>query len=208
LFNEPEQVFVYPGFLETLPFRELQSGFAEIIKHYLIADAPAFDELYKENKPLAEFDWPPTIEKSIAIKSTIVAQDPLEHGARKALNFGHTIGHAVESLFMEKGEGRLLHGEAVAIGVLAEGFISKKLTGLQNDELEKMAAAIGKYYTLPVVPPNDFGKVLDYISQDKKNAGGGNNFTLLKSIGNYCINNNVEEGLITDSLKYYNSLQA
>lgn len=206
LFAEPEAVLVYPSFLHTLPHRELISGFAEIIKHYLIADADAFGELFRNLQPLSKFEWLDVVKKSIDVKSNIVAQDPHEKGVRKALNFGHTIGHAAESYFLKTEHQKLLHGEAVAIGIVCESFISRQQNQLAASVLDNIVKVILHYFKLPPLPPFDFHELLQLIKQDKKSEIQQNRFTLLNGIGNYSINNFVEEDVILDSMNYYNSL--
>jgi 3-dehydroquinate synthase len=206
LFNDPEAVFIYSGFLETLDARELRSGFAEVIKHYLIADKVEFDKLVSQKTPLRDIDFDRVIAKAIEIKSAIVEKDPKEQNTRKALNFGHTIGHAVESVFLTKDKDKLLHGEAVAIGMITESFISMKKSLLNQHELEQITVLIRRYIETPVVPQNDSESILKLIKQDKKNAKDQNQFTLLRGIGNYSVNEIVEEELILESINYYNAL--
>ena len=206
VFAEPEAVIVDTAFLETLEERQLLSGFAEVIKHYLIADATAFAELCNSKAHISTMPWEDLVRTNIAIKQHIVEQDPKESGARKALNFGHTIGHAVESYFLQQPAQTLLHGEAVAIGMIAESFISVKHGMLQEEEREKITSAIKQYYKLPLVAEQAFKVLLSMLAQDKKAAGLQNRFTLLKGIGNFSINISVEEDLIKDSLRYYNSV--
>ena len=206
LFNQPEAVFIYTNFLASLPQRELSSGFAEVIKHYLIADKHAFMETRRLYLNIRENDWPEVVKKNVEIKSHIVDQDPTEQGVRKALNFGHTIGHAVESWFLTDANHFLLHGEAVAVGMITESYLSLKKGLLTPDELHLINEVILRYFKLPVIASASFGKITELIKQDKKNEKELVLFTLLNGIGNYSINNTVEEELIKESLNYYNSL--
>lgn len=208
LFAEPETVLVYPAFLNTLPHRELVSGWAEVIKHYLIADAAAFADLSQNLQPLSAFNWPEVVKKNIAVKSHFVSQDPHEKGIRKALNFGHTIGHAAESYFLTTEHQKLLHGEAVAIGMICESYISSRQNHLSASDLDKIVRVILHYFSLPLLPSFDLNKLLQLMKQDKKNDAQQSRFTLLNQIGNYSINNYVEEEVILDSMNYYNSLLA
>lgn len=121
VFTQPKAVWVYPGFLDTLPPSEIRSGFAEVIKHALIADAGAWKSLLAWDR--LPQDWNSIIPHSIHIKDKVVEADPTEKGLRKILNFGHTIGHAVETYFLDKGDRRLLHGEAIALGMIAETWL-------------------------------------------------------------------------------------
>ena len=205
VFAQPEAVIIDITFLKTLPERELRSGFAEVIKHYLIADAQAFLHLTDSKQVISKVITDQLVKNNIAIKQHIVKQDPKESGVRKALNFGHTIGHAAESYFLAQPQ-PVLHGEAVAMGVIAESFISYTLELISKDELALVTDTIKHYYKLPLVAEQDFNVLLSLLAQDKKAAGAQNRFTVLRGIGNFSINISVEEDLIRDSLRYYNSV--
>lgn len=205
LFAEPWAVFVEPEFLKTLPDRELTSGFAEVIKHYLIADREAFVELLNTRPAIREMDFGKLVGRNISIKQQIVEQDPNERGVRKALNFGHTIGHALESLFLSEGRNRLLHGEAIAAGMICEGYIASKKNLLQPQELEQVTACMLRYFTTPVIDKSDYAEIIALCAQDKKTEGKNSRFSLLNGIGNFSLDNFVEENLILESLDYLNS---
>lgn len=207
LFNEPEAVIVHTPFLKTLPERELTSGFAEVIKHYLIADKGEFKRLLAYKPSLTKMKWDKTVTRNIKIKSVIVKKDPFEKNIRKALNFGHTIGHGVESYFLRTGQS-LLHGEAVAIGMLTEGFISLNKKLVTEKELKMIVELITHYFDLPLIPKPAYKEILQLIKQDKKNKGLNLQLTLLKGIGNYSINNSVEEAIIAEAIDYYNTVLA
>lgn len=213
LFKEPEAVFVHTGFLKTLSDRELSAGFAEVIKHYLIADKKAFNEISKlffpkKGKPysIRMMDLDALVQKNIAIKAKIVAKDKFETGERKALNFGHTIGHAMETYFLNKGT-KILHGEAVAIGILCEGMISRK-SGLmsRDDYFSVMLIASRIFPDLPFLLKQSIPAILKLMKQDKKNASGKTLFTLLNQTGKFSINNSVPENIIIEALEYYSEL--
>ena len=208
LFNQPQAVFIYTPFLKTLNERELLSGFAEVIKHYLIADATAFKQLEDLNLKLETVDWNSIVERNVNIKSFIVEQDPHEQGIRKALNFGHTVGHAIETYFLKSGNKKLLHGEAIAVGMICESFISEKLNLITALELVSISQLLLYYFKLPQIPQSSFIEILQLMKQDKKNKGNQFHFTLLKGIGNYSIDNSVEESVIVESLNYYNRIVA
>jgi 3-dehydroquinate synthase len=208
LFYHPMAVLVYSGFLSTLPDREIVSGLAEVMKHYLIADKDEFQKLLNLKLPVRDYLDDAVIAKNIAIKQHITEIDPLEKGPRKALNFGHTIGHAVESYFLPRPGKKLLHGEAVAIGMICESYISHATGIISTNEMEEICKVIFHYFKLPAIPGGAFDDILGLMLQDKKNVSGKTNFTLLKGIGNYNINNSVEENVIIESLKYYNSMLA
>jgi 3-dehydroquinate synthase len=206
LFNEPESVFIYTGFLQTLPERELRAGFAEVLKHYLIADKNAFKEIGNQKIKISNWNWEKTVKQNVAIKQQIVAQDPMEQSTRKALNFGHTVGHALESFFLNDKNRKLLHGEAIAIGMICESYISFKKELLSNTELQQVTEVIKHYFGKTNIPQQYFNNIVKLTEQDKKNELGETRFTLLKGIGHYTINEQVEKDLICESLVYFNSL--
>ena len=207
LFSDPKAVFIYTTFLKTLADRELTSGFAEVIKHYLIADAKAFEKLAEAKPSLKALNWPQVVAANVHIKSTIVNQDPQEKDIRKALNFGHTIGHAVESFFLQQDKMKpLLHGEAVAVGLITESYLSVKKGLLTEAQLIRIQQVVINYFELPFIEVPFQKSILELLKQDKKNEQNSTQFTLLQSIGNYSIDNPVTEELIIESLNYYNSL--
>ncbi len=204
VFKNPRAVFIDPRFLKTLPFREIRSGFAEIIKHALIQDVDEWKRL-KLIKDLSQMEWSATIRYSVSIKRDIVKKDPFEKGLRKALNFGHTIGHAVESVFLEK-KNHLLHGEAIAIGMICESFLSHKKLGLSDKELLDVSETILKLYRHPKLLKVDFDAMLALMKNDKKNKGKEINFSLLPHIGHVEVDHAATASEIIESLEYYNSL--
>lgn len=201
-FNEPKTVLIHTDFFNTLPQNELRSGFAEVIKHGLIYDQVYWDKV-KAIDPF-EADLTELVSHSIEIKKEVVTQDPFESGLRKILNFGHTIGHAVESYFLEKPEEKLLHGEAIAVGMICEAFLSKKLTGLSEEGLEEITKYLIKVYQPKAIKPELFEEILKLTFQDKKNEGGVVQFSLLKSIGECTINIPISTADMVDSLFYFN----
>lgn len=176
-FSEPKLIIVEPKFLKTLTQRDLLNGFAEMIKHGLIANSTLLERTYgyASNPFLIDLN---IIEENIRIKKKIVEEDFLEKGLRKVLNFGHTIGHAVES----ENIGQLLHGECVAIGMVAELFLSNKLAGLSDSDMQKHSELIRSIYSY-VHCKLDVENVLKNISADKKNTAGITSMFLLKSPG-------------------------
>lgn len=203
VFNEPETVVVAPEFLATLPEREVRSGYAEIIKHGLIKDKTYFESLDFDNWQNSH--WAPIIQHSVAIKKAVVEADPKEAGLRKILNFGHTIGHAFETYFLD-GPRHLLHGEAIAVGMICEAWLSHKKLGLSLKELEEIQAAFLKVYGKVAILEEDLPEVLDYCVQDKKNEGKKLMFSLLKSIGDCEFNIPVTRQEIRESIYYYQNL--
>jgi 3-dehydroquinate synthase len=201
LFKEPLGNFIHPPFLKTLPEREIKSGFAEMLKHSLIHNADHWEEL-KEINPRRFKQW---ITTSVTIKNSIVEEDLHENGIRKLLNFGHTIGHSVESWFLENSEEPMLHGEAIALGILVESYLSQK-NGLGNEELQEITQRIQSIYTLPKLPDNTWDDLLQLMGADKKNTQLGINFTLLEQIGEATIDNYCTTDEIREAIAWYNNL--
>jgi 3-dehydroquinate synthase len=202
-FHFPRAVFINSSFLESLEQRQFLSGFAEIIKHALIAD-PAYwkkVKLYKtDNRP----DPETLIEISVKIKNKIVLQDPQEQNIRKALNFGHTVGHAIETLFLEHyPEKQLLHGEAVAIGMICETHLSSKICKLPKEQLSEITKFILGIYAHVNITGIDEERIIQLMTHDKKNSKGIINFSLLESIGKCVINKTAKTEQIIDALRYY-----
>ncbi len=182
IFVDPQAVFVNPVFFESLEIRQLKSGFAEMIKHGLISNADYYDQL-SEIQDFFNVDWPNYIDESVKIKSKIVDEDPNEKGIRKLLNFGHTAGHAFESFSMENHDIPLLHGEAVALGMMMELDLSAKKLGFDETEADKIKKYLQSVFSIRKFKQEDFEGLLNFMMQDKKNTNQGINFTLLKEIG-------------------------
>ncbi len=157
VFRQPKAVFVDPDFLDTLPERELRSGFAEVIKHALIGDPALWMQLSDHYSAKA------VLEASIGVKVRIVLEDPHEKGLRMLLNFGHTIGHAIESYFLET-DNPLTHGEAIAIGMICELDASERR--------DTVAAFINNIFPQRQIPESAFTAIWHLMQQDKKNASG------------------------------------
>lgn len=187
LFSNPQAVFVFPEFLNTLPVRELKSGMAEVYKHGLIRDTTYFSETIASDTASDTVPWIDIISRSVEIKKDIVLQDPLEGGLRKILNFGHTIGHAIESINLGT-DTHLLHGEAIALGMIAEAYISTKKSGLSQDELSQITDKLKSYYVFPDNINLDIDQIMSYCLRDKKNKHGVIRASLLSSIGE-CVYN-------------------
>lgn len=203
-FATPEKIFVFPDFLQTLPFAELRSGFAEMLKHGLIADEKHWKDLIAlEN--LTPENIAPFLETSMLIKQNVVEKDFKEQNIRKTLNFGHTIGHAVESLFLQKGK-PITHGEAVALGMICETHLSF----LENLIPEKTAIIIVnnilKFF--PYLPIIEFStdEMITLMKNDKKNEAGNINFSLLVGIGGCKFDSMASAENITYALHYYQNL--
>jgi len=203
LFRNPYQIFISTSFLDTLNDREIKSGFAEIIKHSLIYDNKYFNKIikFKWNQQ----NWNQHIKKSIKIKSNIVNEDPKESGIRKILNFGHTIGHGIESCFINSNN-YLLHGEAIMIGMICESYISTNKTGLNKLSLKKISNYILDNYNFKKIQKLNITKIIKNITQDKKNKNENIRMSLLKSIGVSTYNITISKNEIEQSLLYFNNL--
>lgn len=202
-FALPQAVFIESAFLSTLPEREQLSGFAEMIKHGLIMDKVYFEALKDADYRNVSAEQ---IFRSVEIKHEVVTEDPFEKGIRKILNFGHTIGHAVESYALTNGKHPLTHGEAIAIGMVCEAFLSVKNCGLSPAELEEITACIKVIYPAYTIAVNSFSTVVDLIKTDKKNEHGFVLFSLLSGIGQSEYNCKVTDQEILASLEYFNSI--
>lgn len=203
VFKKPEKVFIDTIFLDTLPGRELRSGFAEVIKHCLIADASYWSIVNSRN--FEDQPWADLVRHSVEVKSGIVDQDPLEKGLRKILNFGHTIGHAVESFFLNNKDRRLLHGEAIAIGMICESRLSEKYCGLANTAVQSIDDYIIKTFGKITIHDDEIDRIALLCLQDKKNEKGTVLFSLLEEIGIPAYNVKVDLSDIKNALKTYSS---
>ena len=201
MFANPQMVLVDPSYLETLSERELKSGTAEIIKYGLTKNIDLFNDI-KINNHLKVNEL---IHKSIEIKNEVVLEDPKEQGLRKVLNFGHTIGHAIESFYLDsKEKENLTHGEAIAIGMVCECFISSELLNFSKSKLTEVKDVIISVYGKIPLFENDFTAIIDLLKHDKKNVGGQVNFVLLNDYENFKIDCIVTNELIVKSLEFYN----
>lgn len=200
-FAQPLAVYIDNQFIETLPDREIRSGFAEMIKHGLIFDKKHFFELKKVSYNSVPLEM---VYYSVNIKNQVVTQDPTEKGLRKILNFGHTIGHAIESYFLETPEKRLLHGEAIAMGMMAEAYLSHKITGLPLSDLEEIVQYIKSIY--PTAQLTDIKSLIPIMRNDKKNNTNKIGFALLSEIGKCEYDCFVDEDLINESLVWLNTI--
>ncbi len=203
-FTQPRAVFISSQFLKTLDERQMRSGFAEVIKHGLIFDEALFAQAKTidiANDPLDDI-----VYRSVAIKNDVITQDPTEMGLRKILNFGHTIGHAVEGYSMLHDENPLLHGEAIAVGMICEAYLSSKLNGLSNDALMDIVTSFDAIFARYTIRPDWYEELISLMRNDKKNEGKQIGFALLASIGKCDYNIFVDEQDIKDSLDFYINL--
>jgi len=205
LFNEPIGVFVYPNFLKTLDKRQMLSGYAEALKHGLIIDESYWEEL-KNGLLSNSSDWINLITTSVSIKNSIVLKDPREKKERKLLNFGHTIGHAVESYSLLNDQLPLLHGESIAIGMVCEAYLSHLILGLDEKKMKDISNTILNFYSPYQLDVDQYHQFIELMKHDKKNESDEVNFTLLKDVGSAEVNHVVDSDKILESLNYYNSL--
>jgi 3-dehydroquinate synthase len=202
-FTQPKAVFIALDFLTTLPPRQVLSGTAEMLKHGLIMDKAYWEALQKSDLsvPSAEL-----VYRSGEIKNEVVLEDPTEQGIRKALNFGHTIGHAVETNSLLHDEHPLTHGEAIALGMICEGYLSYKKTGLSKEALDEIAGTINSLYPKYNLAAAEFADLYAFMQKDKKNQNGKINCTLLARIGECVLDNICTEEELRESLAYYAGL--
>ncbi len=203
-FKDPNAVLIDPVFLKTLPEKELRSGFAEVIKHGLITDKDYYQQVAR--KGLVQDNWNAVIAHSVEIKNQVVQQDPKEGGLRKILNFGHTIGHAIESFYLDT-ENHLLHGEAIAIGMICEAYVSKKLLSLEEADLQEIYTTILNIFPELSIEKKDFTSIIRLMYQDKKNVANFLNHSLLYEIGRAGYDIAVDEKDVMDALFFYLTLK-
>lgn len=199
--SQPKGVFVNPEFLETLSERQIKNGFAEVIKIALIADKEFWKEL-KKLKSAKEFYSEKIITKAIELKNTIVKKDVYENDLRKCLNFGHNIGHALESALIEQKKD-ILHGEAVVAGMLMEADIAYNLKRINVKELKEISDYINFIYSKIKLSNSTKELLLKFILHDKKNEGEALCFSLPKNIGYFELYNGVKIELIKNALVNY-----
>jgi len=205
IIREPQGVIVESGWLQTLPNEELRSGFAEMLKHGLIANASYWKTLQSLDLLSAE-TLEDFIQPSIAEKTKVVLEDPNEKGLRKILNFGHTLGHAIESYFLtHPDKPRLLHGEAIAIGMVLEAYLSTVCCALNLGEANEIKTTFDKFYPKQEISLADQKAILELLRHDKKNKAGRINFVLLSAIGTPQIDVEVPQDLFATAFEFYKS---
>ncbi|HEY2580868.1 MAG TPA: 3-dehydroquinate synthase [Mucilaginibacter sp.] len=202
-FTQPKAVFIAYDFLNSLPPRQILSGLAEMLKHGLIADVAYWEELKNSDlsRPSSEL-----IYRSVEIKNKVVMADPTEQGFRKCLNFGHTIGHAIETNSLIHDEDPLSHGEAIAIGMICEAYLSNQKTGLSEEELIEITTVLSNLYPKYLIAESSFSKLFTLMQKDKKNQNGKVNCTLLSQIGQCSIDHICTVYELYESLRYYTTL--
>lgn len=196
-FYPSKAVLIYPPFLHSLPEEEVLSGMAEMLKHALIADRLYWDQLTSSDLE----SLIPLIQRSSRIKEKIVATDLEEKSSRKLLNFGHSIGHAIESLYLVK-ELSISHGHAVAIGMLVESALSVQKVQLPKESFIEIANRLRQLYNIPTLSKEDFEIMLEFLHNDKKNEEGEFRFSLIEEIGKGCFNISVSEAEVEEALMF------
>ena len=202
VFNNANCVILDTTFLQTLDEENILSGYAEMLKHGLISIEAHWTELMNfdiekpDLKVLGDL-----VAKSVQVKERIVTEDPTEKGIRKALNLGHTVGHAFESLALQRKP--VLHGYAVAWGLVCELYLSVAKTGFPVDKMRQMARYIFEHYGRMPITCDDYPTLLELMTHDKKNTGSNINFTLLGGIGDIRINQTATKEEIEEALDFY-----
>jgi 3-dehydroquinate synthase len=203
-FYHPDCVMIDCNFLKTLDYSNILSGYSEMLKHGLISNKEYFDELLTYDFFNFNIDIISNLVLvSVSIKEDIVRKDPTEKGIRKALNFGHTVGHAIESMSFTKGENPLLHGISVAAGLICELYLSHKILHLPVDMLRLVTNFIKDNYPAVTLYCKDYETLYELMKHDKKNESGRINFTLLGNIGEIHINQEVCKETVFESLDFY-----
>lgn len=214
VFAEPIETIIEPRFLATLPPEQLLSGYAEMLKHALLQSPKALAELidYDLNRTATE-PFGELIRQSVAFKQTIVSQDPHDNGLRQQLNFGHTIGHAIESLLLDSqrpmanGQQPTPHGYCVMYGLVAEAYLSHALCGLPAEVVSTLSRFMRENYGAAPITCNDYEQLLQLMQHDKKNQKqGAVTCTLLRDVGDPVIGQTIPPDLLRESIEYLCSL--
>jgi len=203
--TNPKMVVIDTRFLATLPQNQMRSGLAEMLKHGLIADKKYWNE-FLDLAAIDSIELDALIHNAISIKNEIVQQDPTENGIRKALNFGHTLGHAIESYFLEnEDKTTLLHGEAIAVGMILESFLSLEKKLISTEDYFQRKNTLKSLFGTVEILENDLTPICDLLIHDKKNEYGKVQFALLNGIGAVKINQEVDMDLIISAFEDYKS---
>ena len=202
VFSNASTVILDTIFLKTLDAENIRSGYAEMLKHGLISNDQMWAELVTfdlESPDLSKLSQ--MLADSVAVKQRIVTEDPLEQGIRKALNLGHTVGHAFESFALKHKP--ILHGYAVAYGLISELYLSTIKTGFPSDKMHQTVSFIKEHYGKMDITCDDYPTLLELMTHDKKNVAGTINFTLLGGIGDIRINQTATKEDIYEALDFY-----
>jgi len=208
-FYPPAAIFIEPEFLATLPVEQLRSGFAEIVKSALVGNAGLWHKLKSHpvheiiGMPFGSPLWQHLVSRTISFKNQIITKDFADTKNRKILNFGHTVGHAIESYSHDAGDHPLLHGEAVAIGMICEAYLSSLKAGLPKEDLDEISTYIRMGFTPFKIDQVGQSRVLELMTHDKKNRNGQIMFSLLKEPGLSGINITCQADEISRALNFY-----
>ena len=202
VFSNASTVILDTTFLKTLDAENICSGYAEMLKHGLISNEKMWAELINFDLARPDLQQLQTmVADSVAVKQRIVTEDPLEQGIRKALNLGHTVGHAFESFALKHSP--ILHGYAVAYGLISELYLSTVMTGFPSDKMHQTVSFIKEHYGKMAITCDDYPTLLELMTHDKKNVAGTINFTLLGGIGDIRINQTATKEDIYEALDFY-----
>ena len=202
-FYPASTVLLETEFLRTLDRRNFFSGYAEMLKHGLISDIPHWADLLTFDTDHPDYArLKQLVGRSVQVKEDIVRQDPHEHGLRKALNLGHTVGHAFESLALAQGR-PVLHGYAVAWGLVCELYLSHLMTGFPRDKMQQTIRFIKENYGTFDFDCHHYERLYELMTHDKKNTAGIVNFTLLREVGNIALNQTADKNTIFEALDFY-----
>ena len=215
VFAPPVETLIWPGWLQTLPAKEILNGFAEMLKTGLIEPSDVrsqhSDGLWEallrydiERMPIEELTL--LIRRCVEVKEAIVAADPKEEGLRKVLNFGHTFGHALEELSLS-GEAGLSHGYAVLYGMIAELYLSVTKLGCEREVLQQLTQIMLHAYGKPACKCSDRERLIALMKQDKKNERAAEiNVTLLEAVGSPAVNQTITADEAAEAWEYLFSL--
>lgn len=205
VISNPDLVLIDTHFLSTLAQNQMRSGLAEMLKHGLITGDTYWNK-FQDLSKLSLYDLDDLIYESVLIKKQVVEIDPFENNLRKTLNFGHTLGHAIESYFLSNpNKTTLLHGEAIVIGMILAAYISTELVGFPNEITQNIKTLFVNYYGKVTIEKEELAPIIELLKYDKKNNHGNINFVLLEAIGKPKIDCLVDDNVILDSFEYYAS---
>ena len=203
IITHPRMVIIDPHFLNTLPENEYRSGYAEMLKHGIIRDKDYFEQLsqYKspENSNIEDY-----IHHSVSIKNAVVSEDLYESNLRKILNFGHTLGHAIETHCLNNPQKTtLLHGEAIAIGMITEAYLSAQLCGLEMAVAEEVKEVFLRIFPKSSFSHEDLAAIINLLRYDKKNSHGKVKFVLIHALGQPAIDIEVPSKNLIEAFDFY-----
>ena len=202
VFSTAKSVILDTTFLKTMDHENICSGYAEMLKHGLIANDAMWAELVDFDLDVIDYhQLSRMLEDSVKVKERIVEEDPTERGIRKALNLGHTVGHAFESLALKRKP--ILHGYAVAYGLICELYLSHVKTGFPIEKMRQTVRFITENYGRMSITCDDYPTLLELMTHDKKNVGSDINFTLLGGVGDIRINQTATKEEIEEALDFY-----